>query len=148
MTLEQKIMDDLKAAMKAKDQAALRSIRAIKSAILLRNTDGSGVEMNEEEEVKLLQKLVKSRKESLEIYKKQDRADLAKIEEEEISVLEKYLPAAMSQEEAETLVGQIIEQTGATSMKDMGSVMSAASAKAAGRIDGKMLAQIVRQKLS
>jgi uncharacterized protein YqeY len=148
MTLEQKIMDDLKAAMKAKDQAALRSIRAIKSAILLRKTDGSGVEMNEEEEIKLLQKLVKSRKESLDIYTKQDRTDLAKIEEEEINVLEKYLPAAMSQEEAEKLVLHIIEQTGATSMKDMGSVMSAASIQAAGRIDGKILAQIVRQKLS
>ena len=141
-------MDDLKAAMKAKDQAALRSIRAIKSAILLRKTDGSGQEINEEEEVKLLQKLVKSRKESLDIYKKQNRSDLAKIEEEEISVLEKYLPAAMAQEEAERLVDQIIEQIGATSMKDMGSIMSAASTQAAGRIDGKMLAQIVRQKLS
>ena len=104
--------------------------------------------MNEEEEVRLLQKLVKSRKESLEIYKKQDRPDLAKIQEEEISFLEKYLPAAMTQEEAETLVSQIIAETGATTMKDMGSVMSTASTQAAGRIDGKMLAQIVRQKLS
>ncbi|NND34141.1 MAG: GatB/YqeY domain-containing protein [Saprospiraceae bacterium] len=148
MTLEQQISEDLKSAMKAKDQAALRSIRAIKSAILLRKTDGSGKEMDSEDEIKLLQKLVKSRKESLEIYIKQNRSDLAKVEEEEIAVIEKYLPQPMSPEEAEHFVLNIIKEVGASSMKDMGAVMSMAKSKAGGRIDGKLLAQLVRQNLN
>lgn len=141
-------MQDLKEAMKAKDQASMRAIRAIKSAILIRQTDGSGTEITEEEEIKILQKLVKSRKESLDIYQKQNREDLAKVEQEEIAVIEKYLPAAMSEEEVEKMVDEIILETGASSMKDMGSVMAAASSKAAGRVDGKLLAQLVRKKLS
>ncbi|MBK8502405.1 MAG: GatB/YqeY domain-containing protein [Saprospiraceae bacterium] len=148
MSLESRIMEDLKTAMKAKDQAAMRAIRAIKSAILLKQTDGTGGEINADEEIKILQKLVKSRKESLDIYKKQNRQDLAKIEEDEISIIEHYLPAAMSEDEARALVAQIISQTGASSMKDMGSVMAQATAQAAGRVDGKLLAQLVRQKLS
>lgn len=148
MSLESRIMQDLKEAMKAKDQASMRAIRAIKSAILLRQTDGSGTEISEEEEIKILQKLVKSRKESLDIYQKQNRKDLAQIEEEEISVIERYLPKAMSESEAETLVSQIISEMGATGMKDMGSVMSKATTQAAGRVDGKLLAQLVRKKLS
>ena len=148
MTLEQQIMGDLKIAMKAKDQAGLRAIRAIKSALLLRKTDGSSKEISHDEEIKLLQKLVKSRKESLEIYLKQNREDLAKIEEEEIAVIEKYLPKAMTEDEAKILVEKIISETNASSMKDMGKVMAAASREAAGRIDGKMLAQLVRQQLS
>ena len=141
-------MQDLKEAMKAKDQASMRALRAIKSAILLRQTDGSGIEITADDEIKILQKLVKSRKESLDIYQKQNRQDLAQVEEEEIAVIERYLPAAMSEEEAEALVGQIISETGASSMKDMGSVMSLASSRASGRIDGKFLAQLVRSKLS
>jgi len=148
MSLETKIMTDLKLAMKAKDQPALRAIRAIKAAILLRKTDGSGSEVTEEEELKILQKLVKTRKESLDIYQKQNREDLAKVEEEEISILEKYLPAALSIEEVEALVSEAISETNATSMKDMGKVMSLASERSQGRADGKQLAQIVRKKLS
>lgn len=141
-------MQDLKVAMKQKDQASMRAIRAIKSAILLRKTDGSGTEITDEEEIKLLQKLVKSRKESLDIYQKQNREDLAKVEEEEIIVIEKYLPAAMNEQEAEQMVIDIITETGAVGMKDMGKVMSLASSRAAGRVDGKFLAQLVRNKLS
>ncbi|MCB0685477.1 MAG: GatB/YqeY domain-containing protein [Saprospiraceae bacterium] len=148
MSLESRIMQDLKVAMKQKDQASMRAIRAIKSAILLRKTDGSGTEITDEEEIKLLQKLVKSRKESLDIYQKQNREDLAKVEEEEIIVIEKYLPAAMNEQEAEQMVIDIITETGAVGMKDMGKVMSLASSRAAGRVDGKFLAQLVRNKLS
>jgi uncharacterized protein YqeY len=148
MSLESRIMEDLKTAMKAKDQAAMRAIRAIKSAILLKQTDGTGAEINDGEEIKLLQKLVKSRKESLDIYEKQNRPDLAKIEEDEIAIIERYLPTAMSEEEARVLVAQIISETGANSMKDMGAVMAEATSRAAGRVDGKLLAQLVRQKLS
>lgn len=140
-------MEDLKAAMKAKDQAAMRAIRAIKSAILLKQTDGTGEEINHDEEIKILQKLVKSRKESLDIYQKQSRQDLAQIEEDEIGIIERYLPAAMSEDEAREIVAGIIAETGASSMKDMGSVMAKATALAAGRVDGKLLAQLVRQKL-
>ncbi len=141
-------MTDLKTAMKAKDQPALRAIRAIKAAILIRKTDGSGSDVSEEEELKILQKLVKTRKESLDIYQKQNREDLAKVEEEEIAILEKYLPASLSLEEVESIVNAAIEETEATSMKDMGKVMSLAAEKAEGRADGKQLAQIVRKKLS
>jgi len=148
MSLENRIMKDLKEAMKAKDQASMRAIRAIKSAILLKQTDGSGTEITADDEIKLLQKLVKSRKESLDIYQKQNRQDLAQVEQEEISVIEQYLPTAMSKEEAETLVSEIISETGASSMKDMGTVMSIASTRASGRIDGKFLAQLVRSKLN
>lgn len=148
MSLEDTIMQDLRAAMKAKDQATMRTIRAIKSAILLRKTDGSGTDISEDEEVKILQKLVKSRRESLDIYRKQNREDLAKTEEEEIAVLERYLPAAMGEEEAGAFVDDIIAEVGASSMKDMGRVMGIASQKAAGRIDGKMLAQLVKSRLS
>src|SRR5882757_5596601 len=105
MSLEQKIMTDLKAAMIAKDEAALRSLRAVKAAILLAKTsEGAGGELKEEDEVKLLQKLVKSRKDSLEIFQQQNRADLAKKEEEELAVIEKFLPQQMSAEELKAAV--------------------------------------------
>ena len=148
MSLEAKINSDLKDAMRAKDQAALRGIRAIKSAILLLKTDGSGEEMTEEKEIKLLQRLVKQRKESLDIYEKQNRKDLAVKEKEEIAVIEKYLPAQMGAEELEGLIKQIIEQTGAESMKDMGKVMGIASKQLAGKADGKAISSIVKTLLS
>ena len=147
MSLEQKIMPDLKAAMKAKDQAALRGIRAIKSAIILLKTDGSGTEITEEKEIKLLQKLVKQRKDSLAIFQKQNRADLAKIEEEEIAVIEKYLPKQLDEAELETIIKGIIEQTGASSMKDMGKVMGMASKQLAGKANGKTISTIVKKLL-
>ena len=148
MSLEAKIAQDLKAAMKAKDDAAKRSIRAIKSAILLFKTDGSGNELDEKGEVKILQKLVKQRRDSLEIYEKQAREDLAKTEREEIAVIEKYLPQQLSEDELTAEVQQIIDQTGATSMKDLGKVMGMANKKMAGRADGRAISTKVKALLS
>lgn len=148
MTLEERIAQDLKAAMKAKDQAALRSIRAVKSAILLFKTDGSGKELDEASGIKLLQKLVKQRKDSLDIYEKQGREDLAQKEREEISVIERYLPEQISPEKLEGIIRTIIEQTGANSMKDMGKVMGMASKQLAGKADGKTISGVVKQLLS
>lgn len=147
MSLESKIMTDLKAAMKAKDQAALRGIRAIKSAILLEKTSGSGKEISEADEIKMLQKLVKQRKDSLEIYKKEGREELAAKEAEEIEVIQRYLPEQMSEAELEKEVKAIIEETGATSMKDMGKVMGIASKRFAGRAEGKAISAKVKEIL-
>lgn len=147
MSLETKAMTALKEAMKAKDQAALRSIRAIKAAILLQKTDGTGKALDEAGEIKLLQKLVKQRKDSLEIFEKQNREDLAAKEREEIEVIERFLPEQMSEEELENVLKGIIEKTGASSMKDMGKVMGMASAQLAGRADGKTISGIVRRLL-
>lgn len=148
MSLEEKISQDLKTAMKAKDKAALRGIRAIKNAILLSKTDGSGAVLNEENEIKLVQKLIKSRKDSLEIYEKQDRADLAVVEKEEIAILERYLPSQLSEEELSPIIQEIINKTGASSMKDMGKVMGMASSQLAGQADGKSISAIVKKLLS
>lgn len=148
MSLESKIMEDLKDAMKAKDQAAMRGIRAIKSAILLFKTDGSGNELNEEGEIKILQKLIKQRQDSLDIYEKQGREDLAATEREEIAVIKKYLPAQLEGEELENILKQIIAETGATSAKDMGKVMGAASKSLAGKADGKSISEAVKKLLS
>lgn len=148
MSLETKIMQDLKEAMRNKDQAGLRGIRAIKAAILLVKTDGSGKGLDETGEIKLLQKLVKQRKDSLEIYQKQGREDLAKVEEEEIAVIERYLPKQLDPAELEGIIKDLIAELGASSMKDMGKVMGAASQKLAGKADGKTISGIVRGLLS
>ncbi len=147
MSLETQIMTDLKTAMKAKDQAALRSIRAVKAAILLTKTDGTGKELDESGEIKLIQKLIKQRQDSLEIFKKQGRADLAEIEEAEIAVLQKYLPTQLSEEELRPIIKGIIDETGASSMADMGKVMGMASQKIAGQADGKTLSMLVKKLL-
>ena len=149
MSLEQKIMADLKTAMLAKDEAALRSLRAVKAAILLAKTsEGAGGELKEEDEAKLLQKLVKSRKDSLEIFQQQSRADLAKKEEEEIAVIEKFLPKQLSAEEIKTALIKIIAETGASSTADMGKVMGAATKQLAGKADGKTISALVKELLS
>ena len=148
MSLELKIINDLKTAMKAKDKVALRGIRAIKAAILLAKTDGSGEALNEEKEIKMLQKLVKQRKDSLTIYEKQAREDLAQIEREEIAVIEKYLPQQMSADELESALKEIIEQVGASSMRDMGKVMGVASKKFKGRADGKSISTVIKKMLT
>lgn len=148
MSLEQKIMADLKDAMKNKDQAGLRGIRAIKAAILLVKTDGSGIALDDAGEIKLLQKLVKQRKDSLDIYEKQGREDLAAVEREEIAVIERYLPKQLDASELESIVKGVIADLGASSMKDMGSVMQAASQKLAGKADGKTISSIVKSLLS
>ena len=147
MTLEERIMPDLKEAMKAKDQAALRGIRAIKAAILLAKTDGTGDEITPEKEIKMLQKLVKQRRESLGIFEQQGRADLALIESEEIEVLERYLPKQLDGEALEAIVRNIIAETGATGVKDMGKVMGAATKQLAGQADGKVVGEVVKRLL-
>src|ERR1043165_879198 len=137
MSLEEKINADLKAAMLAKDEATVRSLRAVKSAILLAKTSG-GDSVSPEEEMKMLQKLVKQRKESVDIYKQQNREDLAKTELEEIAVIEKYLPKQMGEEEIKAELKKIMEQVGAKSPADLGKVMGAASKFFAGKADNKI----------
>jgi uncharacterized protein YqeY len=148
MSLELKINNDLKEAMKNKDQVSLRGIRAIKAAILLAKTDGSGEELNEEKEIKLLQKLVKQRQDSLDIYKKQNREDLAVVETEEIEVIQRYLPEQLSEEKLKEVISRIIQESGASGIKDMGKVMGSASAQLAGKADGKAIAAMVKGLLS
>jgi uncharacterized protein len=147
MGLEQEIMVELKAAMLAKNEAALRGLRAIKSAILLVKTSEVGKELTEEDEMKLLQKLVKQRKESVEIYQTQNRADLAETELQEIAVIEKFLPQMLSEEEVTAALKDIIKQVGATSAGEMGKVMGAATKHFAGKADNKMVSAIVKQLL-
>ena len=147
MSLESRLMTDLKEAMKAKDQAALRAIRAAKAAILLQKTDGSGKELDEAGEIKMIQKLVKQRQESLDIYNKQGRDDLAIIETEEINVLQKYLPKQLSESEIEPIIKEIITSSDASGMKDMGKVMGMASAQLSGQADGKTISNIVKKLL-
>lgn len=149
MNLEQKIMAELKTAMLAKDEAALRSLRAVKAAILLSKTaDAGSGELKEEDEIKLLQKLVKQRKDSLEIYQQQNRPDLAKKEEEEIAIIEKFLPLQMPVEELRTLLQKIIEEVGASSPADIGKVMGVATKKLSGQADGKTISAEVKGLLS
>lgn len=149
MSLEQKIMTELKAAMIAKDEAALRSLRAVKAAILLAKTaEGGSGELKEEEEIKILQKLVKQRKDSLEIFQQQNRADLAKKEEEEIAVIEKFLPKQLSTDELREAISRIITAVGASSPADMGKVMGAATKEFAGRADGKTISALVKELLA
>jgi uncharacterized protein YqeY len=148
MSLETKIMDDLKTAMKAKDQATMRGIRAIKSAILLFKTDGTGSELDDSAEIKILQKLIKQRQDSYDIYLKQNRNDLAVVEKEEMDVISKYLPAQLSQEELQIAINSIIATTEAQSMKDMGKVMAEANKLLAGKADGKSISEMVKKLLS
>ncbi|MCJ8210153.1 GatB/YqeY domain-containing protein [Mucilaginibacter sp. RS28] len=146
MSLSTQIDQDIKQAMLARDQVKLRGLRGIKSALLLLNT--SGQEVNEAEELKLLQKLVKQRKESAEIYKNQGREDLAEVELEEVSVIELYLPKQLSREEIEVVVKKVIEATGANSKADMGKVMSAVNKELAGKAEGKTISEVVKQLLA
>ena len=147
MSLEAKIATDLKTAMRAKDKAALRSIRAIKAQILLAKTDGSGKDLDEASEIKMLQKMVKQRKDSLGIFEKQDRAELAQKEREEIEVIERYLPKQMDEAELTTYLQEVIAKTGASSMRDMGKVMGMASKQLGGKADGKTISNIVKKLL-
>jgi uncharacterized protein YqeY len=149
MTLEERINADLKTAMLAKDQAAMRGIRAVKAAILLAKTEKGATEMlSAEREIQILQKLIKQRKESIEIYEQQKRDDLAVTEKEEVAVIEKYLPAQMSEAEVRENLQRIIQEVGATSAKEMGKVMGAASKFFAGKADNKMVAELVKQLLN
>jgi len=148
MNLADKVSQALKEAMKSKDEVAKRSIRSIKAAILLAQTDGSGQELNEDKEIKLLQKLVKQRQDSYDIYVKQNREDLAVVEKEEIEVIQKFLPEQISEDELKSIVQEIVNKVGASSMKDMGKVMGMASKQLAGKADGKMIANVVKSLLS
>jgi len=148
MGLEQKIMAELKTAMLAKDEKTVRSLRAVKAAIILAKTaEGSGGELKEDDEIKLLQKLVKQRKDSLEIFQQQNRSDLAQKEQEEIQVIEKFLPQQLSADELKEELTKIIAETGASSPADMGKVMGVASKHFAGKADNKIVSQLVKQLL-
>ena len=148
MSLAEQISEQMKTAMKAKDVVSLRGLRAIKSALMLLATQAGGKPVTAEDEMATLVKMAKQRKDSLTIYKEQNREDLAVIEEEELAVIEKFLPAQMSEEEVAAEVNAIIAQTGASSMKDMGKVMGMANGKLKGRADGKMIADMVKKLLS
>lgn len=149
MSLETKINQDIKDAMRAKEREKLESLRAIKAALLMAKTEkGASQEISEDAELKILQKLVKQRKDSAQIYKEQNREDLAEKELAEASVIEKYLPEQMSDEELTEKVNAIVEQVGAKSMADMGKVMGIASKQLAGKADGKAIAEKVKAILN
>ena len=149
MSLQTKVMEALKEAMKAKNTVALESLRAIKSAILLAKTEaGAAEELSEADELKLLQKLVKQRKDSAALYTQQGRNDLAEPELAQMAVIEKFLPAQLSEAEVETALRGIINQVGATTPKDMGKVMGVATKQLAGKADGKLISEIVKRLLS
>lgn len=148
MSLEQKVRADMKPAMLGKDEKALRGLRAIKAAIILAKTaEGAGGELKEEDETKLLQKLIKQRKDSLEIYQQQNRADLAKKEQEEIEIIEKFLPKQLNAEELKGILSKIITEVGATSPADIGKVMGAATKQLSGQADGKTISTVAKELL-
>jgi uncharacterized protein YqeY len=148
MPLEQQIMEEMKIAMKAKNEAVLRSLRAIKAEIIKAKTDpGAGGEINEATEQKFLQKMMKQRRDSLDIFEKQGRADLAEKEKEEMAVIERFLPKQMNELEIKDAVSKIIAETGASSAADMGKVMGVASKQLAGKADGKTISAIVKEML-
>ena len=148
MSLEQKVMAEMKDAMKSKNEATLRALRAIKAEIIKAKTDpGAGGEVSAEKELSLLQKMMKQRKDSLEIYQQQNREDLAKKEREEIDVIEKFLPKQLSGDELKSELQQIISETGASSPSDMGKVMGVASKALAGKADGKTISAMVKELL-
>ncbi len=148
MSLENKIMDAIKTAMKAKNKTALAALRAVKSELILAKTSGSSEEITEADENKILQKLVKQRKDSAIIFSEQNREDLAIPELEQAEVISQFLPAQMSEEEVAKVVEEVITQTGASSMKDMGKVMGIVNGKLAGQSDSKTISGIVKAKLN
>lgn len=149
MSLEQNIMTEMKEAMKARNEAALRSLRGIKAEIIKAKTEpGAGGEISADKEISLLQRMVKQRRDSLTIYKEQNREDLAQKEQEELDVIERFLPAQLSGTELKNELQQIITETGASSAADMGKVMGAATKKLAGRADGKAISAAVKELLA
>lgn len=148
MSLTDKINEGIKDAMRSKEKPLLEALRSIKAALLLEATKGGDGEVSEKAEMQILTKMYKQRKESAEIYRQQGREDLAKDEEFQAGVLESFLPKQLTEEEIEKAVEEIIAQTGAEGMKDMGKVMGQASAKMAGRADGKKISEIVKKKLN
>ena len=149
MSLEQNIMAEMKDAMKSKNEAVLRSLRAIKAEIIKAKTEpGAGGQISEDTELKMLQKMVKQRKDSLEIFQQQNRTDLAQKEQEEIAVIEKFLPKQLSDAEIKEALSKIIAEVGATSPADMGKVMGIATKQLAGKADGKAISAAVKELLS
>lgn len=148
MSLTDRINAGIKDAMKAKDNARKRTLRAVKAQLLLLQTSGEVEEITDAHEIKLIQKMVKERQDSYEIYQKQGREDLAQPEQEEMDILKEFLPKQMSTEELTAEIKAIIEQTGASSMRDMGKVMGAANKKFAGKADGKTISSLVKDLLS
>ena len=148
MSLQDSVMTALKVAMKSKDTVALTALRSVKSAILLAQTSGSGAELNEQDEFKLLQKLVKQRRDSADIFKKQNRLDLAEPELAEVEVISQFLPKMLDEAEVEKVVVETIASLGASGMKDMGRVMGVVSKTLAGKTDGKTISTLVKAKLS
>lgn len=148
MSLESKIMDHMKEAMKAKDTVALEALRAIKSAIILAKTEAGAADgLSEQDEIKMLQRLVKMRKDSAEIFTTQNRPDLAEPELAQIAVIEKFLPAQLSEAEVEAIIGKIIAETGASGIASMGKVMGLATAQIGGQAEGKTISSIVKKLL-
>jgi uncharacterized protein YqeY len=149
MSLQNKVMSKIKDAMKSKDTLALESLRAIKSEILLAQTKGGASEsLTEEEELKIVQKLVKQRKDSATLYQEQGRNDLAEPELAQVAVISQFLPEQLGEEELVAVISEIVENVGATSMKDMGKVMGMASKQLAGKADGKAISMVVKKLLS
>jgi uncharacterized protein YqeY len=148
MKLVDRINADLKTAMLSRDEIALRGVRAIKAAILMAQTEvGANKELTPEKEIAILQKLVKQRRDSIAIFDQQNRTDLSEKEKEEVAIIEKYLPAQLSEEEITSKVKEIIASTGAAGMKDMGKVMGEASKALTGKADGSLISQIVKKLL-
>ena len=149
MSLEQQVMEQMKEAMKSKNEAMLRGLRAIKAEIIKAKTEpGANGTLTPETELKMLQKMMKSRKDSLQIYQTQNRPDLAQKETEEIEIIEKFLPAQLSEAALTAALQQIITETGASGMQDLGKVMGVASKQLAGKADGKLIAEKVKQLLT
>ena len=149
MNLEEKVMAEMKEAMKSKNEAGLRGLRAIKAEIIKAKTEpGANGQISAEVELKMLQKMMKQRKDALEIYQQQNRQDLAQKEQEEIAIIERFLPAQMNDEDLKKALREIIAETGATSPADMGKVMGAATKKLSGRADGKAISAAVKELLA
>lgn len=149
MSLEQQVMEQMKEAMKSKNEAMLRGLRAIKAEIIKAKTEpGANGVLTSETELKMLQKMMKSRKDSLQIYQSQNRPDLAQKESEEIAIIEKFLPAQLSEQELRDALQQIITETGASGLQDLGKVMGIAAKQLAGKADGKLIAEQVKQLLT
>ncbi len=148
MSLQKEVMEQIKTAMKAKDTVSLEALRALKSAFLLANTSGANAELTESDEIKIVQKLVKQRKDSAALYLDQNRNDLAEPELAQAKVLEQFLPAQMNEDELKAVIAEIVSKSGANSMKDMGKVMGIASKQLAGKADGKTISAIVKNLLS
>ena len=148
MSLEQTINTAIVTAMKEKDKVALDSLRAVKSQILLLKTEAKGAEVSAEQEIAILQRMIKQRKDSYQQFVAQNRTDLAEVEEAQMKVIEKFLPAQLSQEELETEIKKIIAEVSAESMKDLGKVMGTASKALSGKSDGKSISEMVRKLLS